>query len=62
MKNSSLFGLLAGLAFSAASASAQHLWWDLAGQNAGTCLYGEITVLATQPTTYFCGEIGRAHV
>ena len=55
MKNSSLLALLAGLAFFAASASAQHLWWDLAGQNAGTCLYGEITVLATQPTTYFCG-------
>jgi|GEM_PF-348898 len=34
---------------------AQHLWWDLAGQGDGTCLYGEITVLATQPTTYYCG-------
>jgi hypothetical protein len=36
-------------------ALAQHLWWDLAGQGEGTCLYGEITVLATQPTTYYCG-------
>lgn len=36
-------------------ASAQHLWWNLAGQGDGTCLYGEITVLATQPTTYYCG-------
>jgi len=38
-----------------ANIPAQHLWWNLAGQNNATCLYGEITVLATQPTTYFCG-------
>ncbi len=37
------------------NASAQHLWWNLEGQQQGTCLYGEITVLATQPTTYYCG-------
>jgi len=33
---------------------AQHLWWNLEGQKA-TCLYGEVTVLATHPAVYFCG-------
>jgi hypothetical protein len=46
---------LASVMLSASSALAQHLWWNLAGQGDGTCLYGEITVLATQPTTYYCG-------
>jgi Domain of unknown function (DUF3472) len=46
---------LASVLLSASNAPAQHLWWDLAGQRHGTCLYGEITVLATQPTTYYCG-------
>lgn len=34
---------------------AQHLWWDLEGQKQATCLYGEITVLATAPHIYYCG-------
>ncbi len=38
-----------------ADAQAQHLWWDLQGQNDATCLYGEITVLATHPAIYYCG-------
>jgi hypothetical protein len=46
---------LASLLLSGSSALAQHLWWNLAGQGGGACLYGEITVLATQPTTYYCG-------
>ena len=54
MKNKILL-VLAGLSLAGFSASAQHLWWNLAGQGEGTCLYGEITVLATQPTTYYCG-------
>jgi hypothetical protein len=36
-------------------ASAQHLWWNLEGQKDATCLYGEITVLATHTTIYYCG-------
>ncbi len=36
-------------------AHAQHLWWDLQGQKDATCLYGEITVLATHPAIYYCG-------
>jgi hypothetical protein len=36
-------------------AMAQHLWWNLEGQHEANCIYGEITVLATQPTTYYCG-------
>ncbi len=38
-----------------AEARAQHLWWNLAGQARATCLYGEITVLATHPAIYYCG-------
>jgi hypothetical protein len=54
--NSKYFSLLLmGVSLSGLSASAQHLWWNLAGQGDGACLYGEITVLATQPTTYYCG-------
>ncbi len=34
---------------------AQHLWWNLEGRRDATCLYGEITVLATQPGVYYCG-------
>jgi len=34
---------------------AQHLWWNLEGQKDATCLYGEITVLATAPGIYYCG-------
>lgn len=37
------------------SAHAQHLWWNLEGQKDATCLYGEITVLATHPAIYYCG-------
>ena len=38
-----------------ACADAQHLWWNLEGQKDATCLYGEITVLATNPHIYYCG-------
>jgi hypothetical protein len=38
-----------------ATAHAQHLWWNLEGQKDATCLYGEITVLATHPAIYYCG-------
>ena len=34
---------------------AQHLWWNLEKQENATCLYGEITVLATHPAIYYCG-------
>jgi hypothetical protein len=37
------------------TAHAQHLWWNLEGQKQATCLYGEITVLATAPIIYYCG-------
>ena len=36
-------------------ADAQHLWWNLEGQGKATCLYGEITVLATHWCIYYCG-------
>jgi hypothetical protein len=38
-----------------ADARAQHLWWNLEGQQSATCLYGEVTVLATHPAIYYCG-------
>jgi hypothetical protein len=34
---------------------AQHLWWDTKKLNDATCLYGEITVLATHHAIYYCG-------
>ena len=37
------------------TAHGQHLWWNLEGQKQATCLYGEITVLATAPHIYYCG-------
>ncbi len=40
---------------SATFAAAQHLWWQHDGLLNATCIYGEITVLATHPTTYYCG-------
>lgn len=55
MKSKSISILLASALLCGLHAPAQHLWWNLAGQGDGTCLYGEITVLATQPTTYYCG-------
>jgi hypothetical protein len=38
-----------------ANAQAQHLWWNLEKQNETTCVYGEITVLASHPAIYYCG-------
>jgi hypothetical protein len=34
---------------------AQHLWWDTRKLDHATCLYGEITVLATHDAIYYCG-------
>jgi hypothetical protein len=36
-------------------ATAQHLWWDTQKLDRATCLYGEITVLATHDAIYYCG-------
>jgi hypothetical protein len=46
---------LAAASLLCATASAQHLWWNLEGQRDATCLYGETTVLATAPAIYYCG-------
>jgi hypothetical protein len=37
------------------TAHGQHLWWNMEGERHATCLYGEITVLATAPHIYYCG-------
>jgi hypothetical protein len=51
-----VFCLTAAMALTfSANVQAQQLWWDLQGQNDATCLYGEITVLATHPGIYYCG-------
>ncbi len=47
--------VLCSLVLLSADVQAQHLWWDLEGQREATCLYGEITVLATHPHIYYCG-------
>ena len=50
------FSLVLCLVFATGSSvQAQHLWWDLSGQTDATCLYGEVTVLATHPAIYYCG-------
>jgi hypothetical protein len=54
MKSMFMMAVALGL-FAPASALAQHLWWNLEGQKDATCLYGEITVLATAPCIYYCG-------
>jgi hypothetical protein len=40
-------------------AEAQHLWWDTKKLDDATCLYGEITVLATHHAIYYCGANWR---
>ena len=39
----------------AVDARSQHLWWNLEHEQKALCLYGEITVLATYPSVYYCG-------
>jgi len=39
----------------AADVQGQHLFWNLEEQKGATCLYGEVTVLATHPAIYYCG-------
>jgi|GEM_PF-1376317 Domain of unknown function (DUF3472)./Ricin-type beta-trefoil lectin domain. len=46
---------IAVVLFIGAPAHAQHLWWDLGGQEDATCLYGTITVLSTYRDIYYCG-------
>ncbi len=54
--NVKMFSLTAAAVLSlSATATAQHLWWDLQGQEDATCIYGEITVLASHPAIYYCG-------
>ncbi len=55
MKFKHLLVLLVNLALLSCSTLAQHLWWNIEGKRDATCLYGEITVLATAPGIYYCG-------
>lgn len=52
---SSIIFVLGSVFLPGQTARAQHLWWDLDGQKDATCLYGEITVLATARDIYYCG-------
>ena len=47
--------LLLLLTVAPGTARAQHLWWADGGDKNATCAYGQITVLATHPSTYYCG-------
>ena len=38
-----------------ADAASSHLWWNIKGCEDATCVYGEITVLATHDPIYYCG-------
>ena len=55
MKNGKILFWVVAICFTTMAVKAQHLWWNLEGQGDGTCLYGEITVLATHTSTYYCG-------
>jgi len=55
MSLTTILGLATVFLLLSASAKAQHLGWNLEGQKDGTCLYGQITVLATNPSIYDCG-------
>ena len=46
---------IAAYSLACPGAQAQHLWWNLEDQRDATCLYGNITVLATDPGIYYCG-------
>src|SRR5208282_5695424 len=37
------------------TSGAQHLWWNIEGRRDAACLYGEITILVTYPSVYYCG-------
>jgi hypothetical protein len=50
-----VFMAAAALLLLCPNVDAQHLWWDLEDQRDATCLYGNITVLATHPAIYYCG-------
>jgi Domain of unknown function (DUF3472) len=43
------------LLLTSANLHAQHLWWNADGNKNCTCVYGQITVLATESSTYYCG-------
>lgn len=43
------------LAFFVSGVHGQHLMWSHRHQTNATCLYGEVTVLATWPHNYYCG-------
>ncbi len=56
--NTTMKTVVASFAFllGCSQANAQHLWWNLEGENNASCLYGQITVLATAPGIYYCGS------
>lgn len=55
-KSSAVFAIAAYLSLSCEWAVAQHLWWDESyNHKDATCVYGEITVLATHFPIYYCG-------
>ncbi len=56
MRRMLLSFVVLAFSFVATAARAQHLWWNLDGQSEATCLYGEITVLVTHTTIYYCGS------
>jgi hypothetical protein len=47
---------IAAIVLAAPPLRAQHLWWHAPKSAQGaTCLYGEVTVLQSGPTIYYCG-------
>ena len=57
---STFVGLLCALGSQrCARAESQHLWWKTENHRDATCVYGEITPLATHPSIYYCGANWR---
>jgi hypothetical protein len=52
--------LIVAVSLSPGRAEAQHVWWDVKGQDDATCLYGETSPLATHGCT--CGLMARPSI
>jgi Domain of unknown function (DUF3472) len=55
MKIAHLIRLVILFAIFYSRAHGQHLTWSHRNQTNATCIYGEVTVLATYPHIYYCG-------
>ncbi len=55
IRSAAIVTAIVAVVLSTGRVAAQHLWWKTEPDSRATCLYGEITVLATHPGIYYCG-------